>query len=68
MKLGGWRIFLSAIRLFSSGMVTEEDDREELVEKFGDGGLVCSCWGGWTVISSGTVGVMGCSCGKGVDL
>ena len=68
MKSGGWRIFLSAVQLFSSGMVTGEDDREELVEEFGDGGSVRSCWGGWTVISSGAAGVMGCSCGNGVDL
>ena len=67
MKSGGWRIFLSAIWLFSSGMVIGEDDREGLVEEFGDGGLVRSCWGRWTVISLGAAKIMGCSCGKGVD-
>ena len=67
MKSEGWRIFLSAIWLFSSGMVIGEDDREELVEEFGDGCLVHSCWGGWTVISSGAAEVTGCFCGKGVD-
>ena len=48
-------------------MVTGEDDREELVEEFGDSGSVRSCWGGWTVISSDTVEMMDCFCGKGVD-
>ena len=67
MKSGGWQIFLSTIRLFSSGMVTGEGDRKGLVEEFGDGGSVHSCWEGWTVISSDAAGVTGCSCDNGVD-
>ena len=67
MKSGGWRIFLSAIQVFSSGMVLGEDDRERFGEPFDEGGSESDCWGGQTVISSGVRRVVGCSCGSGVD-
>ena len=44
MKSEGWQIFLSAVQLFSSDMVTGEDDREKLVEKLDDSCSVHSCW------------------------
>ena len=67
VKSGGWQIFLSTVRVFSSGIVTGDDDHKELVEELDEGGSVHSCWGGWTVISLGAAGMMSCSCGKRVD-
>ena len=67
VKSGSWQIFLSTVQLFSSGTVLGEDDQEGLVEEFEDGGSVRSRWGGWTVISSGAAGVMGCSYSESVD-